>query len=129
MEQQPVVAIIMASKKRHIAFDGVLLCENVHKSTAHGYSNGNYCTYMLDQESFTEPKRYADVDYRHMGGLHTTGTIPFIPLSEIELPIHVPDKDYKRTAGVIESSICKICLRKYAKALKEKTNSYGKRQN
>lgn len=103
----PTVALVFASRVRHIAFDGKLLCETKHKSSAGGYCRGHYCSYSLDPSDFKRIRTVGDKDYKGGGGFHTTGVIPLKPLNEIE-------------PRVIEWSICRKCLRRYNRELKRR---------
>jgi hypothetical protein len=94
------VIIAWASRKRHIFIDGKLICETKHKGD---YSRGgHYCSYDLSGLP-KHPKDTPDVDYKNGGGCHTSGIIPFKPLSEID--------------GIITRSICNKCQKAYAKFL------------
>lgn len=92
------VCLAWATKKRHIAIDGVVLCEAKSKSGGYSTKNGSYNSIALsglpDYERKTEDKSHC----------HTDGIIPFVPLSE--QPLYVNEK-----------SICAKCAAKYQSTL------------
>ena len=89
------VVLAWASRKRHLFVNGVLLCEKKHK-TGDGYNHkgGHYMSYQL--EFPTWDKRGPDEKYAHFDGI-----IPAKPLDEI--------------GGIIRSSICAACQKRYDK--------------
>lgn len=93
MANTKIAALVWATKKRHIAVDGVILCQPP-KSAGYSKSNGSYNTLGLSGIPATR-KIDDDVKYSHTGGL-----IKFKPLHEQDVMI-------------ITSSICKKCLKKY----------------
>lgn len=90
------VALCWATKKRHIAVDGKVLCESKSKKKSMGYSVGNgvYNTLALSglptHEKITHDKPYT----------HADGIIEFLPLNEQRFMID-------------EKSICVTCIKKY----------------
>lgn len=96
---EKVIALAWATKKRHIAIDGEVLCVPV-KSRGYSVKNGCYNSLGLSGIPDT-PKKADDIKYSHCDGL-----IKFAPLDQQETKI-------------VTSSICVKCLKKYEKALLE----------
>lgn len=92
------VVLAWASRKRHIFVNGILLCASRHK-TGDGYNHkgGHYMSYQL--EFPTWEKRDPDQKCAHFDGI-----IPAKPLDEI--------------GGIIRSSICTACQKRYDKIFK-----------
>jgi len=88
------VCLAWATKKRHIAVDGVILCEAVSKSGGYSPKNGVYNGLALSGLPDYE-KPYDDKPHGHASGI-----IDFKPL------------DQQKTK-IIPTSICKVCLKKY----------------
>jgi hypothetical protein len=97
LEAEPQVALAWATKKRHIAIDGKVLCQP-KASTGYSVSNGCYNTLGLSGVP-THKRTSPDVKYTHCDGL-----IEFKPLSE-------------QSVFVDTKSVCKQCQRKYQQAL------------
>ncbi len=89
------VILAWASRKRHLFVNGVLLCKKKHK-TRDGY-NHKGAHYMSHQLEFpTWEKRGPDEKYTHLDGI-----IPAKPLDEV--------------GGIIRTSICAACQKRYDK--------------
>lgn len=92
MKREEVICLAWATKKRHIAIDGCVLCEPKHITTGYSVKNGGYNTLSL---SGLPTYRYAGPDKPRS---HADGIISNLPLSE---------------QGIITSSICSKCLKKF----------------
>lgn len=90
----PSVCLAWATKKRHIAVDGKVLCEPKHKTSGYSLRNGQYNSISLTGLP-TEKKIVDDQKYGHSDGI-----IDFKPLSQ--QPVKIDN-----------SSICAKCLSKY----------------
>lgn len=93
------VQLAWATRVRHIAVDGKVLCEPKTKSAGYSVSNGQYNTLALSGLP-TYSKSSDDSDRSH-----GDGTIKFAPLDQ---------QDFK----IILRSICKKCQKRYAKLFK-----------
>ncbi len=98
MENQKSVCLAWATKKRHIAVDGKVLCEA--KSTTAGYSVKNGCYNTLALHGLPTHNKLSD----DIKGSHGDGLIEFLPLEAQKVKI-------------IETSICSKCLKKYKKLI------------
>lgn len=92
--QERNVALCWATKKRHIAVDGIVLCEPNHNTTGYSVKNGGFNSLSLSGIP-TQNKLSSDTK-----GSHGDGIIPFLPIEEQPLFINT-------------SSICSKCLKKY----------------
>ena len=92
--QERKVALCWATKKRHIAVDGEVLCDPKHKTNGYSVKNGGYNSLSLSGIP-THSKLSNDIK-----GSHGDGIISFMPLEEQPLFIDT-------------SSICSKCLKKY----------------
>ncbi len=90
----PSVCLAWATKKRHIAVDGKVLCEPKHKTYGYSYNNGQYNSISLSGLP-TDRKTHDDDKYTHSGGI-----IDFSPLNQQSVKIDA-------------RSICAKCLSKY----------------
>ena len=90
----PSVCLAWATKKRHIAIDGSVLCEPKHKTSGYSYQNGQYNSISLTGLPI-ERKIHDDQKYGH-----SDGVIDFAPLNNQSIKINT-------------SSICAKCLSKY----------------
>lgn len=99
---QPVITLAWASRKRHLFVDGRLLCEKTHKSAGYSPRGGHYISYQLDMPK--TPKQCPDERY-----CHSDGTIPFLPLDDIKIG----------DGGILRSSICATCQKRYDKLFKK----------
>jgi hypothetical protein len=99
MERKIVIA--WASRKRHIFIDGALLCAKEPKTKC-GYSGrrrgGHLISYQIEMPDSEIQK--PDEKYSHGEGI-----IPDLPLDEIKIG----------SGGIIRSSICTSCQKKYDK--------------
>jgi hypothetical protein len=90
------VCLAWATKKRHIAVDGKILCNTEHKTDGYSVKNGQYNTLSLSGLP-TYKKHVSDTTFTHGDGI-----IDFKPISEQEMKIDT-------------KSICTKCLHKYEK--------------
>lgn len=90
----PSVCLAWATKKRHIAVDGKVLCEPKHKTSGYSHRNGQYNSISLSGLP-TEKKIHDDKKYGH-----SDGVIDFKPLNQQSVKIDT-------------RSICVKCLSKY----------------
>jgi hypothetical protein len=88
------VALCWATKKRHIAVDGKVLCEPKHTTTGYSVKNGGYNSLSLS--GIPTHFKISD-DSKHT---HGDGIIPFVPLE-------------KQPFNIIRRSICTKCQKKY----------------
>lgn len=92
------VALCWATKKRHIAVDGKVLCEPDHKTTGYSVKNGGYNTLTLSglptYEKVNDDSKYT----------HPDGNIPFRAMD-------------KQPTKIDTRSICRKCLKKYEQLL------------
>lgn len=96
MNDHTVVALAWATKKRHIAVDGIILCDAISTSGGYSRKNGSYNGLALSGiPDFI--KQVDDDKYAHGGG--------------IIKPLPLEQQPYK----IIPSSICAKCLKKYNK--------------
>jgi hypothetical protein len=96
--QERQVALCWATRKRHIAVDGKVLCEPTHKTSGFSYKNGQYNSLSLTGI----PKNRKIHDDQKYG--HSDGIIDFCALD-------------RQPIKIITSSICNKCLKKYEKLL------------
>lgn len=94
------VLLAWATKKRHIAIDGNLLCEAKSKTSGFSIKNGQYNSISL---SGLPTRTKTDDDKKYC---HSDGIIEFKPLDQ-------------QSVKIITSSICAKCLKKYTKILQE----------
>lgn len=92
------VALAWATKKRHIAIDGKVLCEPKIRSAGYSVKNGQYNTLALSGIP-TYQRTTADVRYSHGDGI-----IPPVPL---ESQPHFVDT----------KSVCRTCRDRYNKVV------------
>ena len=105
-----VVVLVWATKKRHIAVDGEVLCKpkhtnNIRQRGANGYNS-------LTVHGIPDKKHIPDTSCHH------DGQIEFLPLDE------------QKT--IIQSSICEKCKTKYKKLISQariNQNGYIKNTN
>lgn len=90
----PSVCLVWATRKRHIAIDGKVLCEPKHKTPGYSHRNGQYNSISLGGLP-THRKIHDDQKYTHSDGL-----IDFKPLNQQNVKIDT-------------RSICSKCLKKY----------------
>lgn len=90
----PSVCLAWATKKRHIAVDGMVLCEPKHKTSGYSHRNGQYNSISLTGLP-TERKIHDDQKNGHSDGM-----IDYKPLSQQSVKIDT-------------RSICAKCLSKY----------------
>lgn len=90
----PIVILAWATKKRHIAIDGKVLCEVKHKNSGYSVHNGQYNSIALHGLP-DHPKQYDDDKLTHQDGI-----IEYAPLDQQKVKI-------------ITSSICNKCLERY----------------
>lgn len=100
-----VVALAWATKKRHIAIDGKVLCEAESKCDGYSVKNGKYNGLAL-RGIPSDVKDHDDTKYTH-----TDGIIDFAPLD-------------KQPTVIIERSVCSKCLKKYNKLFNTKKDGY-----
>ena len=93
--KEHIVALCWATKKRHIAVDGKVLCEPKHKTTGYSVKNGSYNSLSLSGIP-THLKETNDGDKYS----HSDGVIPFLPID-------------KQPFFINTKSICFKCLKKY----------------
>jgi hypothetical protein len=90
----PSVCLAWATKKRHIAVDGKVLCEPNHKTSGYSHRNGQYNSISLSGLP-TDRKIHDDQKYGHSDGI-----IDFAPLN-------------KQSVKINTRSICAKCLSRY----------------
>lgn len=95
----PSVCLAWATKKRHIAVDGKVLCQVEHRTTGYSVKNGQYNTLTLSGLP-TYERKMPDAKFSHGDGY-----MPFLPIEE--QPLYVDKR-----------SVCSKCLLKYAQLLK-----------
>ena len=95
----PSVCLAWATKKRHIAVDGKVLCEAEHRTPGYSVNNGQYNSLSMVGLPNSE-RQHGDSKYTH-----SEGFMPFLPIEEQP---HFVDK----------RSVCSKCLSKYAQVLK-----------
>ena len=100
MESKIIVALAWATKKRHIAVNGKVLCEPKIRSAGYSVKNGQYNTLALTGVP-DYPKTTDDVRYCHGAGI-----IKFAALNE--QPTYCDPK-----------SICRQCQKRYERRLQE----------
>ena len=94
----PSVCLAWATRVRHIAVDGQVICETKRKTSGYSVKNGQYNSISLTGlPNYT--KEGDDTKYTH-----TDGLIEFKPLDQQKMKIST-------------RSICKKCLRKYEQLL------------
>lgn len=93
------VCLAWATKKRHIAVDGNVLCEPIHRTSGYSYRNGQYNSISL---SGLPTERKIDDDHKYG---HSDGVIDFKPLNQQSVKIDT-------------RSICVKCLSKYERLLR-----------
>lgn len=98
LAEVPSVCLAWATKKRHIAIDGKVLCKPKHKTDGYSVKNGQYNSISLAGLP-TRTKTEDDVRFSHSDGF-----IEFKPLSEQKIKIDT-------------KSICGNCLLKYEQEL------------
>lgn len=101
--EELTACLAWATKKRHIAVNGKILCEPSRKTTGYCGENGQYNTLSLSGLP-TYEKKEDDVKFSHSDGF-----IEFKPLSDQKVKIDT-------------SSVCSKCARKYKRLIK---NSIG----
>jgi hypothetical protein len=94
----PSVCLAWATRVRHIAVDGQVICETKRKTSGYSVNNGQYNSISLSGLP-DYPKEGDDVKYTH-----TDGLIEFKPLDQQKMKIST-------------RSICKKCLSKYEQLL------------
>lgn len=90
----PSVCLVWATKKRHIAVDGIVLCEPKHKTGGYSHKNGQYNS--LSMLGLPKNRKVHD-DEKYT---HTHGIIDFKPLNQ-------------QSVRIDTRSICSKCLSKY----------------
>jgi len=100
----PKVTLAFATRVRHICINNEILCKPKFARTIRQRGDNGYNSLIVSGIPGYY-KQYPDVNYPRGGGHHSDGIIPFKLLDQIE--------------GIILSSICKACLKKYNKLLKE----------
>ena len=98
------VCLAWATRVRHIAVDGSLLCFAKSKTGGYAVSNGAYNTIALSGLP-TRNKNEDDTQYTH-----TDGFIEFLPIENQNVKINV-------------KSVCKKCLGKYERLFKGEFNN------
>lgn len=115
--QEPIITIAWSARVRHIFVNGELLCKAKHRSI-NGYSHIGYVSYLISGLP-DKPIKRPDTKYTHGDGI-----IPFKPLDKIVIDITEEEKaEIKKsgawiTDGLILTSICKQCRKKYSTLLK-----------
>jgi hypothetical protein len=89
-----MVCLVWATKKRHIAVGGKVLCEPKHKTDGYSHGNGQYNS--LSMGGLPEERKSRD-DEKYT---HTHGIIDFVPLANQSIKIDT-------------RTICAKCLSKY----------------
>lgn len=94
----PSVCLAWATRARHIAVDGKVICETKRKTSGYSVANGQYNSISLNGLPDYR-KEEDDAKYTHSDGF-----IEFKPLDQQDVKIST-------------RSICKKCLRKYEQLL------------
>lgn len=94
------VALCWATKRRHIAIDGRVLCETKHFTAGYSVKNGSYNSLSLSGIP-THNKLSHDSKNSHSDGI-----IPWLPIEEQPLFINT-------------TSICVKCLKRYNQTFKK----------
>lgn len=109
MSTEKIVCLAFATKKRHIAVDGHVLCEPKHRTAGYSVKNGQYNSLSLSGIP-TNRKIHDDVDFINkmgkLAGTHPDGIIDFKPLDQ-------------QDTVIITRSICSKCLKRYNKLLEQ----------
>jgi len=100
----PTVTLAFATRVRHICINNEILCKPKFAGTIRQRGDNGYNSLIVSGIPGYY-KQHPDINYPHGGGAHYGGIIPFKPLDQIE--------------GIILSSICKTCLKRYNKLLKK----------
>lgn len=96
-----IICLAWATKKRHIAVNGKVLCETKSKTAGYSVKNGCYNTIALS--GLPTYNKHTD----DMPGIHGDGIIEYKPLDEQQLIINT-------------KTICKKCVKEYEKLFMSK---------
>lgn len=93
---ETTVCLAWATKKRHIAINGNVICESERKTSGYSVKNGQYNTISLsglpDYKKTTNDEKFS----------HSDGIIEYLLLD-------------KQSVKIDTTSICSICIKKYQK--------------